>query len=583
MSARDSRPQSDDPGAPEIPDDVTAEDLDSDVRRDLKSLDKATADRVARHLVAAGDVLAEDPELALAHARAARARAARVGVVRETAGIAAYYAGEWQEAITELRAARRISGGGDSLLPLIADSERGLGRPEKAIELSKSPEARALSGDDAVELGFVVAGAHIDLGEPEAALATLSQFDLRPGRVGTEAARLFTAYAGALDAAGRRSEALTWYQTAAAADVDDATDAELQILEMLAEGVDLAAVKPADASSDQRDDVLAGYDALFFDLDGTLYEGSTVLPGAIPLVGESGLPSFFVTNNASRSPDAVSAHLRDLGFSASPEQVVTSAQVGAAHLGEVLATGSRVLVIGAQALRDAVAEQGLEPVTTADDEPVAVIQGHSPDTGWAQLSEAALAIRAGATWVATNTDTTLPTERGLLVGNGSMVAAVKSATGSTPTVTGKPAAPIMREALARSKSRRPLMIGDRLDTDIEAGNTVGIDSLLVLTGVSSARDLLAASESQRPTYVVPELRGVWASADDVRIGPKSVWQVTVLEERVSVNPKGDAVHLESMLPALTHAVWTADVGGLDLRITSDDPRTAGLLAGLGLR
>ncbi|MFT3662154.1 MAG: HAD-IIA family hydrolase [Gordonia sp. (in: high G+C Gram-positive bacteria)] len=566
---------------PSIPDDVKASDLEADVRRDLQGLDKATADRVARHLVVVGDVLAEDPELALQHARAARARAARVGVVRETAGIAAYYAGEWQEAISELRAARRISGDGDALLPLIADCERGLGRPEKAVEVAQSSEGQALSGEEAVELAIVESGAYLDLGDPEAAVRVLAGRGLRAGRTGTEAARLFSAYAHALYQAGRRADALIWYQNAAAADVDDATDAEFVLQELLAEGLEAEAADSGTAEENEDGTVLSEYDTLLFDLDGTLYEGHTVLPGAVELIRDQPQARFYVTNNASRSARQVTDHLVSMGFAATPDEVVTSAQVGARLVAERVPAGARVLVVGADSLRGEIRAAGLEPVTSADDDPAAVIQGHSPETGWAQLSEAALAIANGALWFATNTDTTLPTERGLLVGNGSMVAAVASATGATPTVAGKPAAPIMREVLARGKSRRPLMIGDRLDTDIEGANAVGIDSLLVLTGVTSPRDLLAAPADRRPTFVVGDLSEVDAAASSLRIGRQRGWQVTVAEHRVTVEPQG-APDAAALLPALANAVWTADVGALDLRISSGDAATATLLESLGL-
>ncbi|WP_448221222.1 HAD-IIA family hydrolase [Gordonia iterans] len=581
MTKRGSQEKGHGDSGPSIPDEVKAADLDPEVRRDLQGLDKSTADRVARHLVVVGDVLAEDPELALEHARAARARAARVGVVRETAGIAAYYAGEWQEAIAELRAARRISGDGGALLPLIADCERGLGRPERAVEVAQSPEGQALIGEEAVEMAIVESGAHLDLGDAEGAVRVLAGQDLRAGRTGTEAARLFSAYGRALYEAGRTADALTWYQNAAAADVDDATDAEFALQELLAEGLDDVVVPAPVQETADDDPLLTEYDALLLDLDGTLYEGRSVLPGAVDLVDRQPRPRYYVTNNASRSAEQVAAHLGALGFAALPDEVVTSAQVGARLVAERVAAGARVLVVGASSLREEIAGVGLEPVASADDQPAAVIQGHSPDTGWAELSEAALAVARGALWVATNTDTTLPTERGLLVGNGSMVAAVATATGAAPAVAGKPAAPIMREVLARSRSRRPLLIGDRLDTDIEGANAVGIDSLLVLTGVTTARALLMAPPERRPTYVVGDLTGISAPASSLRIGRQPGWQVTVAEHRVTVDPKGET-DLPSLLPALCHAVWTADVGGLDLRISSGDAETSALLDRLGL-
>jgi tetratricopeptide (TPR) repeat protein len=195
------------------------------------TLDKSTADYVARHLVAAGDLLEHDPEAALAHAKAARGRAARIAAVREAVGIAAYYCGDWAQALAELRAARRM-GSRSALLPVIADCERGVGRPERAIELSRTPEAEQLTGDDADELRIVVAGARSDLGQTEQALAVLSTPTLDPTRTGETAARLFYAYADTLLTAGRASDALQWFINAAAADVEGNTDAEDRITEL---------------------------------------------------------------------------------------------------------------------------------------------------------------------------------------------------------------------------------------------------------------------------------------------------------------------------------------------------------------
>lgn len=173
----------------------------------------------------------EDPQLALAHARAARQRAGRIAVVREAAGITAYHAGEWAEALSELRAARRMAGG-PGLLAVMADCERGLKRPERAIELGRSEEARALTGDEATELRMVVAGARMDMGQNDAAVVTLQTPDLDPARTGAAAARLFYAYADALVAAGRKKDALTWFLNAAAADLEGDTDAEERVAEL---------------------------------------------------------------------------------------------------------------------------------------------------------------------------------------------------------------------------------------------------------------------------------------------------------------------------------------------------------------
>lgn len=195
------------------------------------SLDKANADIVAAHLVLAGRLLDTDPEQAHAHARAARERAGRIAAVREACGIAAYTCGEWAEAVGELRAAKRM-GGSIALLPMLADCERGLGRPEKAIEVARGDEARLLTGDDRTEMRLVEAGARMDLGEFDKAIVTLQAEDLDPGRTGLHAARLFYVYAEALLAGGRRDEALTWFLNAASADEDENTDAEHRVAEL---------------------------------------------------------------------------------------------------------------------------------------------------------------------------------------------------------------------------------------------------------------------------------------------------------------------------------------------------------------
>jgi tetratricopeptide (TPR) repeat protein len=233
--ARRSQPQPAEeaprPAGPAIPPDVDAKQLAPEIRGELTTLDRATADFVARHLVAAGELLDEDPEAALAHARAARARSGRIAAVREAVGIAAYHCGDWAQALAELRAARRM-GSRSPLLPLIADCERGIGRPERAIELARSPEAAELTGDDADELRMVVAGARSDLGQHEQALAILSTPKLDPTRTGQTAARLQYAYAETLLALGRNAEALQSFINAAAADVEGVTDAEDRITEL---------------------------------------------------------------------------------------------------------------------------------------------------------------------------------------------------------------------------------------------------------------------------------------------------------------------------------------------------------------
>lgn len=213
---------------PPIPASIEAKQLAPEIRAELFTLDKTTADTVARHLVAAGELLDEDPQAALAHAQAARIRSGRIAAIREAVGVAAYHCGDWAQALSEFRAARRM-GSKSQLLPLIADCERGVGRPERAIELARGAEAAQLTGDDADEMRIVAAGARCDLGHLDQALAVLSAPPPDPTRTGSTAARLFYAYADTLLGLGRGDDALQWFVHAAAADLDGVTDAEERI------------------------------------------------------------------------------------------------------------------------------------------------------------------------------------------------------------------------------------------------------------------------------------------------------------------------------------------------------------------
>ena len=198
--------------------------LDRAVRAELRSLSKLTADLVARHLIAAGEALDDDPSTALAHARAARARAARVAVVREAVGLAAYHAGEWSEALSELRTARRISGDPRNLA-LIADCERALGRPEQALRYLTDPDVRRLDAESRIELLIVCAGARRDLGQVDAAVSVLARGGLDTQRPRPGSARLWYAYADALEELGRVDEAAVWFAASAAVDPEGELDA----------------------------------------------------------------------------------------------------------------------------------------------------------------------------------------------------------------------------------------------------------------------------------------------------------------------------------------------------------------------
>lgn len=262
------------------------------------------------------------------------------------------------------------------------------------------------------------------------------------------------------------------------------------------------------------------YDALLLDLDGTIWEGGRAIPHAVEAVTESGLPAMYVTNNASKAPATVANQLSTLGLKTDAEFVMTSAQAAVLMAQEVCEPGASVLVLGTTSFKELAADAGFKVVASADDNPSAVLHGHNPETGWAQLSEAALAIRNGAVYLASNLDTTLPMERGLHVGNGSMVAAVVSATGVTPRSAGKPEPEMFRLSADKIGSKKPLAVGDRLDTDIAGGLAAGMDTLQVITGVSGHRDILQAPPHQRTTLIAEDMRGLFAERDELVPGPQ---------------------------------------------------------------
>lgn len=250
-------------------------------------------------------------------------------------------------------------------------------------------------------------------------------------------------------------------------------------------------------------ELLDHYDAILADLDGTVFEGGRPVVGAAE--GLANRRVMYVTNNASRAPQDVADHLTSIGFETTADQVLTSAEA-ACTLGRELVSheGATAYVIGADSFKDLAREAGFNVVDSADDKPDVVFQGHNPNNNWAMLSEGALAIRAGAKYVASNLDTTLPTERGFMVGNGSMVAAVVSATGVEPVSAGKPGPEMFRVAANRLGSTKPLVVGDRLNTDIAGGIAAGMDTLCTVTGVSGHRELLTTE--YRPTYIAGNMR-----------------------------------------------------------------------------
>jgi len=262
------------------------------------------------------------------------------------------------------------------------------------------------------------------------------------------------------------------------------------------------------------------HDLLLVDLDGVVYLGAEPIPGAADALGEAraaGLRVIFVTNNASRPPGAVAEQLTGLGVSAHAGEVMTSAVAAAGILAGELDAGAAVLAVGGPGVADALTAAGLRPVSSAEDRPAAVLQGFGPEVGWRALAEASVALRAGARWVATNDDKTLPSPRGPLPGNGSLVAALRTATGLHPQVIGKPAPALFGAALRAGAGKRPLVIGDRLDTDIAGARAAGLPSLLVLSGVSTAADLLASDPASRPNYLGRDLRALGIDHPGVRV------------------------------------------------------------------
>ena len=254
---------------------------------------------------------------------------------------------------------------------------------------------------------------------------------------------------------------------------------------------------------------LAGIDVVLADLDGVVYAGDRAIPHASEALGRAvrdGIRVGYVTNNASRTPDTVAAQLRGFGLALSPDDVVTSPQAAVQLLKDVVPAGSTILVIGGEGLIVEVEAAGFTVTASALDIPAAVVQGFHPSVGWVHLAEASYAIRdLGIPWIATNQDWTIPQTRGIAPGNGTLVSAVHTAVGILPVVAGKPERAIFDTAVARFGASAPLMIGDRLDTDIAGANGAGMPSVLVLTGIDGPKQLLAARPEERPTFILDHL------------------------------------------------------------------------------
>jgi len=318
------------------------------------------------------------------------------------------------------------------------------------------------------------------------------------------------------------------------------------------------------------------YDLVMLDLDGVVYVGDEAVPGAaaaLRRVRETGTHVAYVTNNASRSPDAVAEKLGRVGVEAEPGDVVTSAQAAAHLLAQRHPEGSRIANLGADGLRRALADEGLAATDVEDDEAVAIVTGYNPDLVWSDIMRAAMRIRDGLRWVASNTDLTFPLEGGEAPGHGVLVEMLSRFSKVEPEVAGKPLPPLLEETIRRVGGERPLMVGDRLDTDIEGARNLDLPSLLVMTGVTGLAELVAAPEKLRPTYVGRDLDalfdlheapeqdgdswtvGGWrASTSDGRLsiegdGAGSAWwQVVAAAGWDHLDQTGDAVSIEGVEP-----------------------------------
>lgn len=326
------------------------------------------------------------------------------------------------------------------------------------------------------------------------------------------------------------------------------------------------------------------YDTALLDLDGVVYAGPRAIEHAVESLDaarKAGMRLAYVTNNASRTPQAVAAHLTELGVAAEPGDVITSAQAAARLVAGKVPAGSAVLVIGGEGLVEAVRERGLRPVRSLDDGPAAVVQGYDATVGWQELAEASYAVATGLPWVASNTDLTIPTGRGTAPGNGTLVAAVRTATGVEPEVAGKPQPPMHRETVIRTGAKRPLVVGDRLDTDIEGAFNGGVDSLLVFTGISRPEDLPEAPARHRPTYLAADLRGLLRGQPELVAGDDGAyrcggWTVSLVDGALSLGAETGEDPYDG-LRALCAAAWAAgDAAG------GTAPKWREALAGLGL-
>lgn len=322
------------------------------------------------------------------------------------------------------------------------------------------------------------------------------------------------------------------------------------------------------ALSEATKPLAAMYQVGLVDLDGVVCWGERPVPhatAALNLAGSSGMHPLFVTNNASRTPGEVVSLLQGLGFTATERDVITAAQAAAWLVASLVPPRSRILVIGGSAMEHAICEENLTPVRSANDTPQAIVQGLSPDVDWGQLAECAYAVARGLPWVVSNMDSAVPRDRGIAPGNGAMAAVIRIVTGREPLVAGKPERGLYQEALRRRGDGQVLSIGDRLDTDIAGASRLDMDSMLVLTGVTSVTDLLAAPPPHRPTYVAADLQGllevhpaVRSTRDGWHCGR---WTANVVAGEIILRPAPTGALDMNAVRAMCRAAWAAQDAG----------------------
>ena len=316
--------------------------------------------------------------------------------------------------------------------------------------------------------------------------------------------------------------------------------------------------------------LLDSYDSLLLDLDGVVYRGGEAVVHAVESINraEEKLKIGYVTNNSSRTPLAIANQLRGYGLAATEEQIVGSARAGAKLLSTRIPRGSKVLVVGGEGLRAECLAEGFALVDSAADAPAAVIQGFSPDINWRDLAQASFAVQNGAIWIATNQDWTIPLEAGIAPGNGTLVGAVHTAVGILPDFAGKPFQPIFDQALTQLGISKPLMVGDRIDTDIRGARSAGMDSAAVLTGIASRKELIGAKPEDRPNYILEDLRGLFLDYPKLKPTRSGVRCNKSEVEKVGnkiVLVAGDPYSIDT-LRAATQLIWNCGtpIYGLDV-------------------